>query len=214
MNIWQRFRVCSPGIAGVLALGEGGFLLPASAQLIPDQTLGAESSFVTPNVEVRGDVADRIDGGATRGANLFHSFDTFGVEFDQRVYFSNPTDIENILTRVTGDSRSDIYGTLGVDGDADLYLLNPNGIVFGPDAQLDVAGSLTASTADRVTFSDGTSFSATNPNALPLVTVNIPMGIQFGGDTPANLISEADLEVGQDLTLSGGAVTSSGGLSA
>ena len=72
----------------------------AFAQLTPDGTLGAESSVVTPNVDIKGLLGDRIDGGATRGANLFHSFSEFNVGDGGRVYFANPTGIQNILTRV------------------------------------------------------------------------------------------------------------------
>ncbi|MFG6107106.1 filamentous hemagglutinin N-terminal domain-containing protein [Leptothoe sp. EHU-05/26/07-4] len=111
---------------------------PIQAQLIPDQTLGAEGSVVSTDVLVKGNLADLIEGGAARGPNLFHSFDAFTVANDQRVYFANPAGIESILSRVTGNNRSDIFGTLGVDGTADLFLINPNGIVFGPDVSLDV----------------------------------------------------------------------------
>ncbi|WP_068969768.1 filamentous hemagglutinin N-terminal domain-containing protein [Nostoc sp. PCC 7524] len=115
----------------------------AIAQIVPDGTLGAENSQLTPNANVRGLPALLIEGGATRGINLFQSFLQFNIGDGQRVYFNNPTGIENILTRVTGSDPSKIFGTLGVDGQANLYLLNPNGIIFGTNARLDVAGSLT-----------------------------------------------------------------------
>ncbi|HBY75487.1 MAG TPA: hemagglutination activity domain protein, partial [Cyanobacteria bacterium UBA11148] len=69
------------------------------AQITPDQTLGAERSVITPNINIKGLSADRIDGGAIRGANLFHSFEQFNVGEGQRVYFANPAGIENILSR-------------------------------------------------------------------------------------------------------------------
>ena len=129
------------------------FLLTSSnlvrAQIVPDGTLGAESSVVTPDVEINGIKSDRIDGGATRGANLFHSFQDFNVGEGRGAYFSNPTAIENILSRVTGSNLSEILGTLGVLGDANLFFINPNGIVFGSNASLDVRGSFVGSTADR-----------------------------------------------------------------
>jgi haemagglutination activity domain len=74
----------------------------ASAQITPDVTLSNNSSRITPNVNIKGSAADRIDGGVIRGANLFHSFREFNVGESQRVYFANPTGISNILTRVTG----------------------------------------------------------------------------------------------------------------
>jgi filamentous hemagglutinin family protein len=185
------------------------------AQITPDTTLGAESSVVTPDAIVGGDPADLIEGGALRGSNVFHSFIDFNVAESQRVYFANPNGIENIVSRVTGGNVSNIFGTLGVDGAANLFLLNPNGILFGPNAQLDVAGSFSASTGDRFSYLDGSEFSAVNPNDAPLVTVNITPGVQFGADAPdALILNQGNLVAGQDLTLQAGAVNSSGTLTA
>jgi filamentous hemagglutinin family protein len=92
--------------------------------VVPDTTLGSQNSQLTPNVTVRGAQADRIDGGVQRGRNLFHSFQQFSVEADRRVYFSNPSGVSNILSRVTGSDPSNILGTLGVDGAANLFLIN------------------------------------------------------------------------------------------
>ncbi|MBD1805370.1 filamentous hemagglutinin N-terminal domain-containing protein [Microcoleus sp. FACHB-SPT15] len=209
-GVWSLSLASVMAVIGVIT----GKTDPTLAQIVPDQTLGTEPSQVMPNVDVRGGLADRIDGGAVRGVNLFHSFGEFNVRDLQRVYFANPEGIENILGRVTGSNRSDIFGTLGVDGGANLFLINPNGIVFGPNAQLDIRGSFVAGTADRFKFPDGSEFRATNPNAPPLVTVNIPIGLQYGSEPPAALVSEADLAVGRDLALSGGSVTSTGHLSA
>ncbi|MEH2456564.1 two-partner secretion domain-containing protein, partial [Nostoc sp.] len=145
----------------------------ALAQITPDGTLGDRSSRITPNVNIKGLPADRIDGGAIRGANLFHSFQEFNVGELQSVYFANPTGISNILTRVTGSNVSNILGTLGVDGGANLFFLNPNGILFGKNARLDVAGSFVASTANSYVFGNGLEFSATNPQTpSALLTVN------------------------------------------
>ncbi|MDF5734558.1 MAG: filamentous hemagglutinin N-terminal domain-containing protein [Nostoc sp. S13] len=145
----------------------------ALAQITPDKTLGNNSPKITPNVNIKGSAADRIDGGAIRGANLFQSFQEFNVGELQRVYFANPTGISNILTRVTGSNVSNILGTLGVDGSANLFFLNPNGIIFGQNARLDVSGSFIATTANSFVFGDGLEFSATNPQ-IPsaLLTVN------------------------------------------
>ncbi|WP_461947432.1 two-partner secretion domain-containing protein [Nostoc sp.] len=145
----------------------------ALAQIIPDRTLGNNSSRITPNVNIKGLPTDRIDGGAIRGANLFHSFQEFNVGELQRVYFANPTGISNILTRVTGSNVSNILGTLGVDGSANLFFLNPNGIIFGQNARLDVSGSFIATTANSFVFGNGLEFSATNPQTpSALLTVN------------------------------------------
>ncbi|NEO73180.1 filamentous hemagglutinin N-terminal domain-containing protein, partial [Moorena sp. SIO3H5] len=192
-----------------------GFYAPVLADITPDGSLGNEASRVTPNVQVKGALADLIEGGATRGENLFHSFAKFNVGELQRVYFANPSGIENILTRVTGSNLSNILGTLGVDGAANLFLLNPNGIVFGPNAKLDVAGSFFASTANSLVFGDGQEFSATSPEAPPLLTINITPGLQYGKHDPRSTITNAgNLAVGQDLTLAAGNLDLQGQLEA
>ncbi|GAB4207470.1 MAG: hypothetical protein Fur006_65420 [Coleofasciculaceae cyanobacterium] len=191
------------GWLGVLPIGISLLSPPAFAQIVPDTTLGTESSQVTPNVNIRGLPAERIDGGAVRGSALFHSFSEFNVNNGQRVYFSNPTGITDILTRVTGANVSNILGTLGVNGGANLFLLNPNGILFGPNARLDIQGSFLATTANRFVFPGGVEFGATNPQAPPLLTMSVPVGVQYGAQA-GNITNAGDLTVGQDLTLAGG----------
>ncbi len=198
---WQLGLSIALAIAGTVTAFENCAL----AQITPDSTLGVESSIVTPNANVRGIPAELIEGGATRGVNLFHSFTDFNVGNGQRVYFANPAGIENILSRVTGNNLSNILGTLGVDGGASLFLLNPNGIIFGENARLDIAGSFVASTANSVVFENGTRFSATNPEAPPLLTINVTPGLQYGTNQPnATIANAGNLVVGQDLTLSAG----------
>ncbi|MBE9070193.1 filamentous hemagglutinin N-terminal domain-containing protein [Leptolyngbya cf. ectocarpi LEGE 11479] len=142
---------------------------------------------------------------------MFHSFERFNIDAGHQVYFANPTDVVRIFSRVTGAQPSDILGTLGVNGSADLFLLNPNGIMFGPNAQLDVAGSFTASTADSVVFANGSEFSAVALEA-PLLNLNVPPGVQFNTQNQpnGNLINKANLAVGerQTLTLLGNSVSS------
>jgi filamentous hemagglutinin family protein len=161
------------------------FTYPVSAQITPDNSLGSESSIVNRDVTVKDAVSDLIKGGAIRENNLFHSFSEFNVSDGGRVYFANPDGIANILTRVTGNNLSKIFGTLGVDGAANLFLLNPNGIIFGENASLDVNSSFLATTADSFVFNNGFEYSATNPSAPPLLTVNIPVGLQFGNKAEA-----------------------------
>ncbi|WP_199331936.1 filamentous hemagglutinin N-terminal domain-containing protein [Anabaena lutea] len=175
-------------------------------QITPDATLGTESSQVNSHVMIRGLEADRIDGGAVRGSALFHSFSEFNVNNGQRVYFSNPAGITNIFTRVTGANLSHILGTLGVDGGANLFLLNPHGIKFGTNAQLDIQGSFVASTANSFVFPDGSEFNAKNPTAPPLLTMSATPGVQWGASGAGGTITNegGNLTVGEDLTLSAG----------
>ncbi|BAY46456.1 filamentous hemagglutinin outer membrane protein [Scytonema sp. HK-05] len=150
--------------------------LKASAQINPDNSLGVERSRLNSSVE-----RDIIEGGAIPGSNLFHSFTDFNVGTQQQVYFANASGIQNIINRVTGKNSSQILGTLGVLGNANLFLINSNGIIFGENARLDVGGSFIASTANSFIFDNGFNFSTTNPQAPPLLTINVPIGLQFKG---------------------------------
>ncbi len=190
---------------------------PVKAQIIPDNSLGAERSLVVPDVQINGINSDRIEGGAVRDSNLFHSFEDFNINEGRGAYFANPASITNIFTRVTGVNPSSILGTLGVLGNANLYLINPNGIFFGPDARLDLRGSLFATTASALIFPDGSEYNARNPAAPPLLTVNVPqpVGLRFQGQEGI-ITNAADLTVssGQTLSLSGSRVTMTGNITA
>jgi filamentous hemagglutinin family protein len=167
---WLCF--CCAGIVHILLFSSRTIAQSISpSNIVPDSTLGAESSRLTPNAIINNSLADKIDGGAIRGGNLFHSFSEFNLNEGQRVYFANPSGIENILTRVTGGSASNILGTLGVDGTANLFLMNPNGILFGKNASLDVRASFLATTANQIQFGQNGFFSATNPEIPSLLTV-------------------------------------------
>jgi filamentous hemagglutinin family protein len=168
---------------------------------VPDNTLGAESSTVTPDVVIRGIPSDQIDGGAIRGANLFHSFEQLSVLEGRGAYFANPAGVENILSRVTGANCSDILGRLGVLGNANLFLINPNGIVFGQNASLDVQGSFLATTADAVKLGDGGLFSASQPTEVELSENSRLSAVVRGTGTGGDLT----IETGQ-LLISDGAV--------
>jgi filamentous hemagglutinin family protein len=168
------------------------------AQIVPDNTLGTESSVVTPIPNIQGIPSDQIDGGATRGANLFHSFSQFNISAGRGAYFTNPAGILNILTRVTGANRSEILGRLGVNGKANLFLINPNGIVFGQDASLDVQGSFLATTADAIKLGDAGLFSASQSATSNLLTVS-PSALWFNavGAQPIVNRSQAQSPIGQ-----------------
>ncbi len=178
------------------------------AQITPDSILGTESSVVTPNVFINGLRSDRIDGGAIRGTNLFHSFLEFQINEGQRVYFSNPAGIENIFSQVTGNNASTISGRLGVLGNANLFLLNPNGIIFGSNASLDIGGSFLGSTASSLNFADGTQFSTIASQTPPLLTISVPLGLQYGGNPGTIQVQKSKLTMpnGKILALVGGNV--------
>ena len=156
-----------------------GYPLKSSAQVVPDNTLGAENSKINSIDELR----SRIEGGAIRGDNLFHSFEEFGVGEGASVDFANPNGIANIFSRVTGSNVSEIFGSLGVDGAANLFLMNPNGIIFGENAAINVNGSFLATTAETIDFSDGSQFSSSATNeSIPSLTVSMPTSLGFGSN--------------------------------
>jgi filamentous hemagglutinin family protein len=151
---WYLHFVSTLALSAVIASCFDSAL--AQSKIVPDTTLGAESSGIVP-LDVSGLPIDVIDGGALRGVKLFHSFTEFNIAEPRAGYFLNPSnDIQNILARVTGNNRSEILGTLGilnatgVTSNPNLFLMNPNGIIFGKDASLDVGGSFVATTANAV----------------------------------------------------------------
>ncbi len=158
----------------------------AQSNIVPDSTLGSEASKVNNNVNnPDGIPSTLIEGGAERGQNLFHSLQEFNVNEGRGAYFVVPNDIQNVLTRVTGNNASLIEGILGTISNrnfnptnANLFLINPNGIIFGENASLNVNGSFVGTTANGISFGEQGFFSATNPQAPPLLTVD-PDGLLF-----------------------------------
>jgi filamentous hemagglutinin family protein len=145
----------------------------AQSNIVPDATLGAESSVVIPlDPDLPVDV---IEGGAQREQNLFHSFQEFNVSENRGAYFYSPdAAIQNILARVTGSNGSAILGTLGTFGESQpsLFLINPNGIIFGLNANLDIGGSFVATTANAVGLGETGRFSASEPQTSNLLAIN------------------------------------------
>ncbi|MEH1842499.1 MAG: filamentous hemagglutinin N-terminal domain-containing protein [Nostoc sp.] len=194
--------------APALAIATFVTINPVNAQIVPDNTLPVNSS-VAP-----GCTACTIEGGTVRGSNLFHSFSEFSVPTGGEAFFNNDaTLIQNIFTRVTGNSASNIDGLIRANGTANLFLINPNGIVFNSHASLNIGGSFITSTANSLNFSDGIKFSIVNSQTPPLLTINVPIGLQYTSNPGSVEVQGANLQVnsGQTLALAGGNVSMNGG---
>ena len=175
-----------------------------ASQVIPD---GTTNSIVNTTNN-----STTIDAGSQSGTNLFHSFEQFDLLNGNEAFFNNANDIVNIFSRVTGGNISEVEGLIRANGNANLFLINPAGIIFGEGAALDIGGSFTASTADSIIFSDDVEFSAT-PGNESLLTINQPIGLNYGNN-PGNIaVDNSNLRVDnrKSLALLGGDVTITGG---
>jgi filamentous hemagglutinin family protein len=200
-----------------------GFYGAAIALLLPNSVAIAQiTSDNTLNTSISRNNRDfTITQGSVAGRNLFHSFKEFSIPtggsatFDLR---STPT-ITTIFSRVTGGNISSIDGTIRTINSKDavsIFLLNPNGIIFGSKAQLRIGGSFLATSAQFINFKDGTRFGSDKP----LLTMSVPVGLQFGS-TPGKLTATRSLLsvptdqfialIGGSLTLDGAEITSAGG---
>jgi filamentous hemagglutinin family protein len=163
---------------------------PAIAQVVPDNSLNTTVS-----------TSDRLNftigEGRQVGGNLFHSFRDFSIPTGGSASFNNAASIQNIIGRVTGGNISNIDGLIRANGSANLFLINPKGIIFGANASLNIGGSFVASTADRIRFADGVEFSTSSAQTPPLLTINTPIGLQYGSNPGAIRV----LGTGNNLTL-------------
>jgi filamentous hemagglutinin family protein len=160
---------------------------------------------------------DRITGGRLQGRNLFHSFRYFDIGTGRTILFADQG-ASNIFSRVTGGLPSNIDGKLKVDGSANLFLINPNGIIFGSGASLDLSGSFMATTANSVLFDKGGAFSASNPTPILNIDADVqgPIGLQFEGKPGgisverAKELSALTVQPGKTLALIGGDIRLNG----
>jgi len=127
--------------------------MAAAQHITVDGHFSPAQTLIGPNYSIGANLGKQV------GSNLFHSFGQFGLSTGESAAFSGPATISNVISRVTGGIRSDINGKIqsNITG-ANLYLINPSGIVFGPNATVNVSGSFHASTADYLKMSDGAKF--------------------------------------------------------
>ena len=196
MRPLRRTRICV-AVSGALCASA-----PAHAQITTDGTLGAAKVLQGPNYSITADL------GRQAGANLFHSFGQFSVPTAGSATFSGPASVSNIISRVTGGQVSSIDGVLRstITG-ANLFLINPRGILFGPNASLDLTGSFSASTAHYLKLADGTRFDAT-PTVNPILSAAPPAAFGFLGPSGSIAVQGSHLQAaeGKSINLVGGPI--------
>jgi filamentous hemagglutinin family protein len=193
---------------------------PSNRIPVPDNTLGTKVLGNNNNFS--------ITGGLQRGQGLFHSFSDFSVPTNRQANFLNPAGNRDIITRVTGGLFSDINGTVNTQG-ANFFLINPNGLVFGPNAQLNVGKAFVGSTANSIDLVDGGGRAVTfgtNPNGdAPLLSIDpnvffnvsrLNMGGGSGAISNFGTLKVPNLNqyiglIGGDVSLNGGQINASGG---
>lgn len=202
---WFRVACTFPFIAGSAVHG----------QVVLDGKFGS-GSVAGPNYNITSQM------GRVRGNNLFHSFSQFDIASGEVARFTGPANIQNILSRVTGGNPSSINGTIRSEiSGANLFLLNPSGIIFGPNAAIDVSGSFAASTANYLKLADGARFVASldaDDSGLSTAPVS---AFGFLSDAPASItVDHSTLQgspdgrfslVGGDIRLDGATIESGGG---
>ncbi|MDM8561091.1 filamentous hemagglutinin N-terminal domain-containing protein [Candidatus Parabeggiatoa sp. HSG14] len=158
--------------------------LSIHAEITTDGTLGHSGALPGPDYLIGADL------GSHKGGNLFHSFQDFNLKNHESATFSGPNHVNNIISRVTGGNPSNIDGTIrSTIPNANMYFLNPYGIMFGPHAKLDVPGSFHASTADYLRLGEEGRFDARQPNNSILTVAPIE-AFGFMSDSPAALSVE------------------------
>ncbi len=195
-------RLCPLLLPFVFFLGP--LLTGSHAQITLDGSVGPHGALTGPNYTIGAEVGKQV------GGNLFHSFGEFNVNTGESATFTGPGTVDNIIGRVTGGNPSLIDGTLRSEiPDANLYLVNPSGVLFGPNASLDVDGSFHASTADYLRLGENGRFDATTPNDS-LLTSAPPEAFGFLRPNPAPILAVGTPEslltvpAGETLSIIGG----------
>lgn len=174
-------------IAFLLSMSTTAVDCLAAGGIVTDGSVGGINALHHPQALNGNKLIIPANLGTLKGGNLFHSFKEFNIHNQQAVTFqvNKPAITDNVITRVTGTSGSDIDGTLNVEGKANFYLINPNGVVFGKDAKINLPGEFHVSTAEQVKFKDGNAFNANLKNTSTLTSA-APVAFGFLGTSTAN----------------------------
>jgi len=166
------------------------------AQISSDGTLTVPTTVTSDN-----NLNFTITDGTQAGSNLFHSFQQFSIPTKGSAVFDTPDSVNNIIGRVTGNNASFIDGLLKTTGKTNFFFLNPNGIIFGTHGTLDINGSFLATTAEAIRFANGQLFSAKPTPTDALLTVSVPVGLQFGTKANGIQIQQSLLKLPSQQTL-------------
>ncbi len=201
-GIGVRTKALRLVLVGILLTGL--LTTPVRAQIATDGTVGPMTNLMGPNFSIPATL------GTQTGSNLFHSFLTFNVRNGEIATFTGPPGLDNVISRVTGGQSSLIDGFFSstIPG-ADVWFLNPAGVIFGENAIVDVPGSLHVGTGDEIQFDDGAVFNATTPS-LSTLTLASPEAFGFLGSNPGSINVNQSFIVfnaGETLSLIGGDVT-------
>ena len=152
------------------------------SEITLDGSMGTTGSLVGPDYQITEGLGQRT------GGNLFHSFGQFNINSAESATFSGSDGIKNVISRVTGGQASTIDGAFRstIPG-ANVYFLNPSGVIFGENSSLDVQGSFHASTADYLKFKDGGKFETGVATTNPILATAAPEAFGFLDDTPAKI---------------------------
>ena len=211
MNVTKKLRLL---LIWSLIVNQAFWL---DAQIAIDDTLDTPAQTLS-KIDQNYDIKETY--GKVIGNNLFHSFSDFNVGTGETAMFTGSTPVTNILARVTGGNASSINGSIDTITNyskANFFFINPNGIIFGEKASLNIGGATTFSTADYIKLDGTVQFDATNPNDPPLTTAP-PEAFGFLEANAGDLmINKSELSVSQpisliarDIEIDGGSIASSG----
>jgi filamentous hemagglutinin family protein len=217
LNLIAKFslRQTSRGLMLMLAIAFADLVTGAAPSLAQSITPNNDGTGTTVNTD---GANIKIEGGSLSedGANLFHSFEQFGLSESQIADFMSNPNIRNILGRINGGDPSVINGLIQVTGgNSNLLLMNPAGIIFGESAQLNVPGDFTATTATGIGFENNLWFNAVGENNYQTL-VGTPNTFAFDTVNAGAIVNGADLNLaeGKNLTFVGGNVINTGNIQA
>ena len=184
-------------LAQCLAFSTVGFLLagsPVNGDIIRDGSAGPDTS-VQPLVDSNNSYQIGESMGALFGDNnggLLHSFSEFSIQQGQQAVFTGNSSIQSIISRVTGASPSMIDGILKSEiANAHFFLLNPQGVLFGKNAEINMAGDFSVSTSQSLLFSNGESLQVYSADALPIIQSPIPEAFGFLNNNAGSILLDA-----------------------